>query len=116
MELKQIAKTVGFSRIKSEAKQHICLETPMEEPAWKLMSEKLPKHLQSRFVYQGKKVIVRGLGVLPVSKQMDDLIEWLGHLQGALPNSTDHYDRSLNTPERSLSNGDLGTSPSNPPE
>jgi hypothetical protein len=40
----------------------------------------------------------------------------LGHLQGALPNSTDHYDRSLNTPERSLSNGDLGTSPSNPPE
>ncbi len=85
MELKQIAKTVGFSRIKPEAKQHICLETPMEEPAWKLMSEKLPKHLQSRFVYQGKKVIVRGLGVLPVHKQMDDLIEWLGHLQGALP-------------------------------
>ena len=85
MELKQIAKTVGFSRIKPEAKQHICLETPMEEPAWKLMSEKLPKHLQSRFVYQGKKVIVRGLGVLPVHKQMNDLIEWLGHLQGALP-------------------------------
>jgi transcription-repair coupling factor (superfamily II helicase) len=89
MELKQIAKTVGFSRIKPEAKQHLCLETPMEEPAWKLMSEKLPKHLQSRFVYQGKKIIVRGLGVLPVSKQMDDLIEWLGHLQGALPTSTE---------------------------
>ncbi|MGA1130805.1 MAG: transcription-repair coupling factor [Prochlorotrichaceae cyanobacterium] len=85
MELKQVAKTVGFSRIKVEAKQHICLETPMEEPAWTLMSEKLPKHLQSRFIYQGKKVIVRGLGVLPVSQQMDNLIEWLGHLQGALP-------------------------------
>ncbi|MGA1411210.1 MAG: transcription-repair coupling factor [Prochlorotrichaceae cyanobacterium] len=87
MELKQVAKTVGFSRIKVEAKQHICLETPMEEPAWKLMSEKLPKHLQSRFIYQGKKVLVRGLGVLPVSQQMDNLIEWLGHLQGALPSS-----------------------------
>lgn len=81
MELKQIAKQSGFSRIKPDGKQHIILETPMEEPAWNLLKEKLPKHLQSRFVYNGGKVVVRGIGVLTVRQQMDSLIEWLAYLQ-----------------------------------
>ena len=85
MELKQIAKAIGFSRVKPEGKQNIVLETPMGEPAWNLLAENLPKHLQSRFVYASKKVVVRGLGVLKPKKQLEDLIDWLGAIHKALP-------------------------------
>ncbi|MBR8829219.1 MAG: transcription-repair coupling factor [Gomphosphaeria aponina SAG 52.96 = DSM 107014] len=89
VELKQIAKSVGFSRIKPEGKHNIVLETPMEEPAWKLLLENLPKHLHSRFVYAPKKVIVRGLGVLKPQKQLENLIEWLDKMQDGLPDLVD---------------------------
>lgn len=85
MELKLLAKQAGFSRIKPENKQHIVLETPMEEPAWNLLQEKLPAHLRSRFVYTPNKVTVRGLGALKPEKQLESLIEWLGYLQSAIP-------------------------------
>lgn len=85
LELKQLAKSLGFSRIKPEGKQHVVLETPMEEPAWNLLKEKLPEHLQSRFVYSAGKVTVRGLAVLKAEQQLDNLINWLGKMQGALP-------------------------------
>ncbi len=85
MELKQIAKSIGFSRIKPEGQQNIVLETPMAEPAWNLLAENLPKHLRSRFVYAPKKVIVRGLGIVKPQKQLDNLIEWLGKIHKALP-------------------------------
>ena len=85
VELKQIAKQIGFSRIKPENKQHIVLETPMEEPAWNLLKANLPDHLQSRFVYSKGKVTIRGMAVLPAQKQLDNLIDWLGKMQGALP-------------------------------
>jgi transcription-repair coupling factor (superfamily II helicase) len=86
MELKQIAKKLGFSHIKpdKETKQHIILETPMEEPAWNLLKEKLPTHLHSRFVYSKGKVTVRGLGVMNASKQLESLIEWLDKMQDVL--------------------------------
>ncbi|RMG05883.1 MAG: transcription-repair coupling factor, partial [Cyanobacteria bacterium J055] len=84
MELKQIAKKLGFSRIKPEGKQHVVLETPMEEPAWNLLKENLPANLHSRFVYSRGKVTVRGLGVLSADKQLDSLIDWLGKMQAAL--------------------------------
>ena len=87
MELKQIAKKIGFSRIKVESKQHVVLETPMEEPAWNLLKEKLPGHLQSRFVFSKDKVTVRGLGTLNADKQLESLIEWLSKMEGALPKS-----------------------------
>jgi len=87
MELKQVAKKVGFSRVAPEGKQHVVLETPMEEPGWKLLKENLPKHLHSRFVYNNGKVIVRGLGVMSMEQQLDNLIDWLGKMQGALPES-----------------------------
>ena len=77
MELKQIAKSLGFSRIKPDGRQHVTLETPMEEPAWKLLEENLPQHLRSRFVYAPKKVTVRGLGLLKPQQQLENLIEWL---------------------------------------
>ena len=85
MELKQIAKAIGFSRVKPEGKQNIVLETPMGEPAWNLLAENLPKHLRSRFVYASKKVVVRGLGVLKPQKQLENLIDWLGAIYKALP-------------------------------
>ena len=84
LELKQIAKPLGFSRIKPEGAQHIILETPMEKPAWTLLQEKLPDHLRSRFVYAPGKVTVRGLGVLKPDKQVENLIDWLGQMQSAL--------------------------------
>ena len=85
VELKQIAKSLGFSRIKPEDKQHVVLETPMEEPAWNLLKENLPEHLRSRFVYSPGKVTVRGLGVLKAEQQMDNLISFLSKMRGALP-------------------------------
>ncbi|TAD78524.1 MAG: transcription-repair coupling factor, partial [Oscillatoriales cyanobacterium] len=85
VELKQIAKQIGFSRIKPENKQHIVLETPMEEPAWNLLKANLPDHLQSRFVYSKGKVTIRGMAVLTAQKQLDNLIDWLGKMHGALP-------------------------------
>ena len=85
MELKQLAKKLGFSRIKPESKQHVILETPMEEPAWNLLKDNLPEHLKTRFVYTPGKVTVRGLGVLPADQQTEHLITWLGKMQGALP-------------------------------
>ncbi len=87
MELKQIAKKLGFARIKPEGTQHVVLETPMEEPAWNLLKEKLLQHLHSRFVYEPGKVKVRGLGVLAAQKQLESLIERSEKMEGALPDA-----------------------------
>ena len=84
MELKQVAKKIGFSRIKPDGKQHVILETPMEEPGWNLLKENLPNHLQTRFVYTPGKVTVRGLGLLSADQQLSNLIDWLSRMQGAL--------------------------------
>jgi transcription-repair coupling factor (superfamily II helicase) len=88
MELKQIAKKLGFSRIKPEGKQHVILETPMEEPAWTLLKANLPEHLHTRFVYSPGKVTVRGLAALNADQQLSNLLDWLGRMQGALPELT----------------------------
>ena len=84
LELKQIAKPLGFSRIKPEGKQNVLMETPMEKPAWEMLHEKVPSHLKSRFVYAPGKVTVRGLGVLTPDKQVENLIEWLSQMKSAL--------------------------------
>jgi transcription-repair coupling factor (superfamily II helicase) len=85
VELKQVARRLGFSRIKPEGNQHIVLETPMEEPAWNLLKARLADHLHSRFVYALGKVTVRGLGVLTADQQLDNLTSWLTQMQGAIP-------------------------------
>jgi transcription-repair coupling factor (superfamily II helicase) len=87
IELKQLARSLGFSRIKVEGKQNIVLETPMEEPAWNLLAENLPNHLRSRFVYSPKKVIVRGLGLVKPKQQLENLIEWFSKMKAALPDA-----------------------------
>ncbi|MFM7449590.1 MAG: transcription-repair coupling factor [Leptolyngbyaceae cyanobacterium] len=85
VELKQIAKPLGFCRIKPEGNQHIVLETPMEEPAWNLLKANLPDHLQTRFVYTPGKVTIRGLGMLKPDQQLETLITWLSKMQGTIP-------------------------------
>ncbi|WP_416675362.1 transcription-repair coupling factor [Egbenema bharatensis] len=85
MELKQVAKSLGFSRVKPDGKQHVVLETPMEEPAWNLLKENLSDHLKSRFVYTPGKVTVRGLGVLKADQQLENLVDYLSRMKGALP-------------------------------
>ncbi|AUT03444.1 transcription-repair coupling factor [Nostoc sp. CENA543] len=84
MELKQLAKQLGFSRIKPENKQHVVLETPMEEPAWNLLAANLPDHLKTRFVYSPGKVTVRGLAVLKADQQLQSLIDAMTKMQGAI--------------------------------
>jgi transcription-repair coupling factor (superfamily II helicase) len=88
MELKQLAKKLGFSRIKPEQKQHVVLETPMEEPAWNLLAANLPENLKTRFVYSPGKVTVRGLGVFKADQQLQNLIDAFGRMQGAIPEAT----------------------------
>ncbi|MEH2446252.1 MAG: TRCF domain-containing protein [Nostoc sp.] len=85
MELKQLAKKLGFSWIKSENKQHVVLEMPMEEPAWNLLAANLPDNLKTRFVYSPNKVTVRGLGVFKTDQQLQNLIDAFGRMQGAIP-------------------------------
>ncbi len=87
LELKQLAKQLGFSRIKPDGKQHVLLETPMEEPAWKILQEQIPSHLRSRFIYAGKKITVRGLGMLKPEQQVASLLEWFQAMQANRPPS-----------------------------
>jgi len=89
MELKLLARRCGFSRIKPE-KPNIALETPMEEPAFRLLRQGLPQHLHGRLVYQGgsgttAKVLARGLGVLPADKQLEELKGWLAQMAAQIP-------------------------------
>ena len=88
MELKQLAKNLGFSRIKPENKQHIVLETPMEEPAWNLLAENLTPTMKARFVYSPGKVTARGLGVFKADQQLQTLIDTFMKMQGAIPETT----------------------------
>jgi transcription-repair coupling factor (superfamily II helicase) len=91
MELKLLAKRCGFSRIKPD-KPNIALETPMEEPAFRLLRQGLPQHLHGRLVYQAgsgstAKVLARGLGVLPMEKQVEELMAWLKQMAEQIPGS-----------------------------
>jgi transcription-repair coupling factor (superfamily II helicase) len=89
LELKLLAKRCGFSRIKPD-KPNIALETPMEEPAFRLLRQGLPQHLHGRFVYQAgagstAKVLARGLGALQPAQQLEQLMEWLAAMASRLP-------------------------------
>ena len=91
MEMKLLAKRCGFSRIKPE-KPNIVLETPMEEPAFRLLRQGLPQHLHGRLVYQAgngilHKVMARGLGVLAMEKQLEQLMEWLRLMAAQIPDA-----------------------------
>ena len=91
MELKLLAKRCGFSRIKPE-KPNVVFETPMEEPAFRLLRQGLPQHLHGRLVYQAgsgiqHKVMARGLGVLPMEKQLEQLMEWLRLMAAQIPDA-----------------------------
>lgn len=62
----------------------------MEEPAFRLLRQGLPQHLHGRLVYQGgagstAKVLARGLGVLPIEKQVEELMGWLRQMAEQIP-------------------------------
>jgi transcription-repair coupling factor (superfamily II helicase) len=89
MELKLLARRCGFSRIRPE-KPNIALETPMEEPAFRRLRQGLPTHLHGRLVYQAgagssAKVLARGMGVLPIERQVEELKGWLETMSAKLP-------------------------------
>lgn len=89
MELKLLARRCGFSRLKPE-KPNVVLETPMEETAFRRLRQGLPQHLHGRLVFQAgsgstAKVLVRGLGVTPVEKQVEQLMEWLRAMAKQIP-------------------------------
>ncbi|MFN9645174.1 MAG: transcription-repair coupling factor [Cyanobacteriota bacterium] len=89
LELKLLAKRCGFSRIRPD-KPNIVLETPMEEPAFRRLRQGLPSHLHGRLVYQPgagttAKVVARGLGALPVERQLEDLQGWLERMVAQIP-------------------------------
>ena len=91
MQLKLVAKRCGFSRIKPE-KPNIALETPMEEPAFRNLRQALPTHLHGRLVFQAgsgstAKVLARGLGMLPMEKQLEQLMDWLNLMADQIPGS-----------------------------
>ena len=91
MDLKLLAKRCGFARIRPD-KPNIALETPMEEPAFRLLRQGLPQHLHGRLVYQAgsgsvAKVLARGLGVLPMERQLDELKGWLEQMAAQIPDA-----------------------------
>ncbi len=91
MKLKQQAKRCGFSRVQSK-KPNLHLETPMEEPAFRMLRKGLPSHLQNRLVFQkgeGKNstVIARGLGSIPAEKQIEQLTIWFNDMLKTLQGS-----------------------------
>ena len=89
LELKLLAKRCGISRIRPE-KPNVLLETPMEEPAFRRLRQGLPPHLHGRLVYQAgsggvAKIVARGLGALPIDKQVEDLMDWLAKMAAQIP-------------------------------
>ena len=89
LELKLLAKRCGISRIRPE-KPNLLLETPMEEPGFRRLRQGLPPHLHGRMVYQGgpggsAKIVARGLGALPVEKQVEELMDWLQKMAAQIP-------------------------------
>ena len=62
----------------------------MEEPAFRLLRQGLHQHLNGRLVYQAgsgsvAKVLARGLGVLPMERQLDELKGWLEQMASQIP-------------------------------
>ena len=104
MELKLLAKRCGFSRIRPE-KPNIALETPMEEPAFRLLRQGLPQHLHGRLVFQAgsgstAKVLARGLGVLPMEKQLEELKTWLNQMASQIPGADGLTDEQRSDAEK----------------
>lgn len=102
LELKLLAKRCGFARIRPE-KPNIVLETPMEEPAFRRLRQGLPAHLHGRLVYQAgagamAKVVARGLGGLPIEKQLDDLKDWLERMAAQIPSPDGEGDAQALSP------------------
>jgi len=76
MEVKLMAKNLGFSRIKPEGAS-VVLETAMEAPAWDKLQTKLTASQREKCVYVPGRVVVRALNAMPGSQQLAFLSEIL---------------------------------------
>lgn len=75
----------------------------MEEPAFRRLRQGLPAHLHGRLVYQAgagamAKVVARGLGGLPIEKQLDDLKDWLERMAAQIPSPDGEGDAQALSP------------------
>jgi transcription-repair coupling factor (superfamily II helicase) len=76
MEVKLMAKNLGFSRIKPEGAS-VVLETAMEAPAWDKLQTKLTASQREKCVYVPGRVVVRALNAMPGRQQLAFLLEIL---------------------------------------
>ncbi len=102
MKLKLLSKRCGFYRIRQD-KNNVIFDTRMEKPAFSILQQAIPKHLQGRFIYQNVEglnscVIGRGLGVLPSDKKIEQLIYYLSLMSERVPSSdgTSLYEKNIN--------------------
>ncbi|MFM7265347.1 MAG: transcription-repair coupling factor [Cyanobium sp.] len=107
LDLKLLAKRCGVARIRPE-KPNILLDTPMEEPAFRRLRQGLPPHLHGRLVYQAgaggtAKIVARGLGALPMDRQVEELRDWLERMAAQIPSAQEsggvHQGDSAQQPE-----------------
>ena len=81
MKLKLLAKKCGFNKIKVK-KPNVIIETRLKISTFKLIKKGLPKSIQSKFNFQEddhfSKIIIRGLGVIDIQNQIDQLMYWFG--------------------------------------
>ena len=88
IELKIKAKKCGFNRIK-KISENIILETSMKESAFLGLRKSIPSHLHTRFIYKKlgthSEIIIRGLGILQVEKQLETLNEWFSKMEAHIP-------------------------------
>ena len=93
MELKLLAKRCGVSRIKPQ-KPNIVLETPMEEPAFRLLRQGLPQHLQVLDISKRQSAATQGAGTRTGSAdgELEQLMEWL-RLMAQIPMLTEPPER-----------------------
>jgi transcription-repair coupling factor (superfamily II helicase) len=83
MEVKLMAKNLGFSRIKPEGAS-VVLETAMEAPAWDKLQTKLTASQREKCVYVPGRVVVRALNAMPGSQQLAFLSEVLARCSAEL--------------------------------
>ena len=89
MKLKLLAKKCGFEKIKTK-KPNVEIETRMEINAFNYMRDSLPTNIQSKFIYvkqkENTKIIIRGLGMIDLNNQINNLINWLSEMAKKVEN------------------------------
>ena len=79
MKLKILAKKCGFEKIKTR-KPNVEIDTRMKINTYNYIKQSLPINSQSKFLFKKdkeiSKIIIRGLGVIDLEDQINNLIVW----------------------------------------